>query len=553
MNDNSPLISLEAADDYLLAFKALNVYRITGTGPSNFRVDRLRSPTGIWDTYAVASGPPGTFFLGSDGYFYFTAGNQVQNISERLGKLDLHAGVNPPQIQSIVWPGKNWFMTVVYQEADVDCFGSVTGIIGDGSGEAAGAVGSFGWATVCDSEGTGQQVQADVNGVFIIENVPCGDYSLILADDAATAYREEAGPFTVEDGIETDVGTFQLDTLGPAPECTGTPTGDPASATATIYVYDYVKNAWMYWSFLTGTTRPKPRCLSVGYNADTRGPRLYVGGQTDANAFVNYFDDDLFNSTANTTDVLSVVGETITDTDSSPARSIRTKDFDAKDFGFPAGSAFIVRQVLMRVAWPVSITDQDTPDGNWDLEFEFNLWGDTNTGVVNPELLATNTAVWSTEDRANEQWHALGLSSQENATTSIGLEIISEEGLAPRRHSITGIAFDVVPVNRDFVQPNTMLVSNITGSISGVVTGGAGGTAYLCPEDTTVPNDSMVMDGSGNYSFTGLPPGDYLLIVTDSGNTASAVDSVTLTLGEALVHNFASLDIPEPAVGCPIA
>lgn len=451
-NESSPLRGIYAADDYLLALKAMSVWRVSGTGPSNFRVDRLRSPTGLADTYAIAGGPPGIFFLGSDGYFYFTDGSSVRSISEGLGKLDIHTGNGDnnglvgTQIQSTLWPARNLFITTVYAPAS--------------------------------------------NG-----------------------------------GTET--------------------------STCLLYVYDYSKGSWSYWNFPGTPTKPRPRWLNLGYSELDRAPKMYVAGQTDTHAFINYFDDDLFNSTSNDTDIASEVGDGITDTSVSPNRSVRTKDFDAKDFGLEPGSAFIVRQVWVRVAWPVSMTSGTVPDSNWPLEFVFKLHGDTNLNQITGSVLATTgTISWSAEDRANDQWHAIGLSSQEHATTSIGLEIISAEGDAPRRHSITGIAFDVEGIKRNFIQPGQMLKNNITASVSGVVTGGADGMAYLCPDDPTMDDQSMVMDGSGNYAFTGLLPGSYTVIVTDVGNSQFKAEPVTLDYGDQTILNIPALAVGSTS-GCP--
>jgi hypothetical protein len=249
------------------------------------------------------------------------------------------------------------------------------------------------------------------------------------------------------------------------------------------------------------------------------------------------------------------VGETITDTDISPARSIRTKDFDAKDFGLEPGSAFIVRQVWVRVGWPVSITDNTTPDTNWPLEFTFKLHGDTNLDQATGSVLATTAALsWSSEDRANDQWHAVGLSSQEHATTSVGLEIVSVEGDAPRRHSITGIAFDVEGIKRNFIQPEQMLHDNITTSISGTVTGGENGTAYLCPSDPLNFADqrTVSIDEFGAYEFADINPGTYEIYVNNDGNTESDTAIVVVAFGDMLVEDFPTLT-PGASPGCPIA
>jgi hypothetical protein len=343
------------------------------------------------------------------------------------------------------------------------------------------------------------------------------------------------------------------------PACSAGANAGQAGSTSTIYVYDYAKNAWAYWEFTSTSTRPRPRCLSIGYNQDARAPRLYVGGQTDNNAFVNYFDDDLFNNSTNATDLLSSFSGTITDTSSAPLRSIRTKDFDAKDFGLPAGSAFIIKQVLVRIAWPTSITNKTTPDGNWELGLTFHLHGDTDKNQVTGSVLAsTGTLMWSAEDRANDQWHAVGLSSQERATTSVGLEIVSAEEGAPRRHAITGIAFEYVPVMRDFVQAGTFLNANIATTISGTVTDGsnplASAIVYLCPDspDADNPNTSTTADGSGNYSFT-VEPGDYSILATNAANTLSSpIGNVSVPLGAILDHDITA-NIANPSTGCPTA
>jgi len=559
-NDVSPLVTSEACDDFLLVFKKLSVWRVSGTGPSNFRIDRLRSPAGIADTYAVASGPPGTFFLGSDGYFYFTDGGSVTNISQQLGKLDLHVGLGSTdgpvatQVQSVLWPSRNWFMTVVYAQAPA-CSGTVHGIIGDGTGPASGAVGANGWAVLCsDDDEVKYEVQANGSGVWSIPNVACGTYNLIIRDDAGTAYRLANSAAVVTNGVNTDTGTRTLNTAGVAPTCPGGAAPTAAGSISTIYVYDYVKHAWSYWNFdQTTPTKPRPRCLIIGYNSVGLSSRLYAGGQTDDAAFVNYFDDDLFLSANNATDIATEVGGDLTDTYVAPARSIRTKDFDAKDFGGVAGDGFIITQVLVRIAWPTSIEDSNSPDSNWPLNLEFNLYGNVNLNTTVPALIAGPSSIaWSTEDRANDQWHAVGLSSQQQSVTSIGLEIVSAEGDAPRRHSITGIAFEVVFTNRNYIQAGQSLTSNITSTISGTVTGGAGGTVYLCPADPDVPSTSTVADGSGNYSFSGLVAGTYTIIGTNSGNTSSGVHIIEVELGVNVVENFI-LDIPSGSTGCPVA
>lgn len=454
-DDTSDVVSCAAGDDFLIVFKYVGLWRITGTGPSNFRVDKLKSPAGLADTYAYALGPSGIFFLGSDGYFYVTDGTSVRNISERLGKLNLHVGPSeegpsPTQVQSIVFPSRNWFMTVVYVPAAAE---------------------------------------------------------------------------------------------------------SPVGSTATVYVYDYKQDAWCYWEFdPENAAKPRPRCFNLGYNSVGRAPRLYIGVQADSAAYVYYLEDDLFESDHNHTDVYTTTGEGgLADVSISPARSIRTKDFDALDFGGAAGDAFIVSQVYVRIFWPTSIEDGSTPDTNWDLKFTFKLYGDTNTGVVVPPILSnTGTIRWSTEDRANGQWHAIGLSSQQHAVTSIGLEAVSVEGEAPRRHSITGIGFEVKFINRDYIQAGQMLTANLTADISGNVVSGAGGTVYLCPSDPDVPSQSTTADISGDYTFADLPIGEYLIIGTDAGNTSSGIIDVTLD-GISLVGQDIILDIPDGSSGCPIA
>jgi hypothetical protein len=99
----------------------------------------------------------------------------------------------------------------------------VTGIIGDGTGPASGAVGAFGWAVLCSGDNTIKyEVQADVNGAWTINNVACGTYNLIIRDDLGTAYRLVVDAAIVTDGVITNTGTKALNTLGTAPVCGGT-------------------------------------------------------------------------------------------------------------------------------------------------------------------------------------------------------------------------------------------------------------------------------------------------------------------------------------------
>jgi hypothetical protein len=102
-----------------------------------------------------------------------------------------------------------------------------------------------------------------------------------------------------------------------------------------------------------------------------------------------------------------------------------------------------------------------------------------------------------------------------------------------------------------------MLNDNIVTSISGTVTGGAGGTAYLCPSDPAQESFSAEIDGGGGYKFGGtlfepttIEPGTYTVYVTDAGNTSSNSAEVTASLGDVLVQDFATL--PDgPVSGCP--
>jgi hypothetical protein len=95
-----------------------------------------------------------------------------------------------------------------------------------------------------------------------------------------------------------------------------------------------------------------------------------------------------------------------------------------------------------------------------------------------------------------------------------------------------------------------MLHDNITTSISGTVTGGENGIAYLCGSDPDV-SISVDIDGSGVYLFEDVEPGSYLVIVTDAGNTASNVALVNVAFGEEVTEDFASLPLGSSS-GCPV-
>lgn len=234
---------------------------------------------------------------------------------------------------------------------------------------------------------------------------------------------------------------------------------NPTDRTSIVYAYDYVKDAWSYWT--TGATEsdtvPTPRCWALGHDVTNFSNRLYVGAQRSSDAWVMTFEDDLYNFTENITDQApDDEGDPV---DVSPPRSIRTKDFSL----FGAGEAFFVRQVYVKVEWDVSITSATVPDANYPLNLSFTLYADTNTDVVVPSILAGPVSVaWSTQDNMNGQWFAIGLSSQQWSTTSVGLGIASTAGEAPRRHAITGIAFDAVPLNRALAQPGVQFTANVT-------------------------------------------------------------------------------------------
>jgi hypothetical protein len=100
-----------------------------------------------------------------------------------------------------------------------------------------------------------------------------------------------------------------------------------------------------------------------------------------------------------------------------------------------------------------------------------------------------------------------------------------------------------------------MLTSNITQSVSGVITGDdtvEGGTVYLCSSTPGEYSDSTTIGVGGAYSFTDVPVGTYLVIATDLANDDSGTDVIEVEFGEVVTLNI-TLDINEGSSGCPVA
>lgn len=103
-----------------------------------------------------------------------------------------------------------------------DCPGSATGIIGDGTGAAAGHAAANGFALLCNDASTATlgPVQANGSGVWLFPSVPAGTYTLTIYDAIDQAYRTTVGAVTVVDHTLTSDGTRTLNTLGAHPACT---------------------------------------------------------------------------------------------------------------------------------------------------------------------------------------------------------------------------------------------------------------------------------------------------------------------------------------------
>lgn len=140
-----------------------------------------------------------------------------------LAQITARAGMARAGTARVGAHGKRWelrdgdpfseSMTVCHRET---CVATVTGIIGDGSGPATGIGGANGFAVLCGAVNT-TPVQADGSGNYTIaEEVPCGDYTLVLYSELDQAYREE--PVTLITGIN-DVSTLNLNTLGAHNPC----------------------------------------------------------------------------------------------------------------------------------------------------------------------------------------------------------------------------------------------------------------------------------------------------------------------------------------------